>query len=82
MGVDGPIGAGRNTVVARDGDGRKAGALRLRSGQASSRTRRSDAEDGAGIVDVDGGGAGNFGETRHEHHIAGDDDNETGTSGE
>jgi hypothetical protein len=34
----------------------------------------SNTKDGAGIVDVDGGGTGNSGEARHEHHVAGDDD--------
>jgi hypothetical protein len=38
----------------------------------------SDAEDLTGVVDIDGGGAGNFRQAVHEHHVVGDDDDETG----
>ncbi len=31
----------------------------------------SNADDGAGVVHVDGGGAGDFWEAGHEHHVAG-----------
>ena len=38
--------------------------------------------DVSGGVDVDAEGAGGFGQAGHEHHAAGDDDQEAGTGGE
>ena len=40
------------------------------------------ADDLAGCVDVDAEGAGGFGEAGHQHHAAGDDDEETCACGE
>ncbi len=45
----------------------------------AERQEASDANDSAGVVHVDGGGAGDFGESGHEHHVAGDDHDEAGT---
>ena len=44
-------------------------------------TRRLDAEDVTLIVNVDVFSAGDFGQAGHEHHVAGDGDEESGASG-
>src|SRR5713226_5615184 len=42
----------------------------------------SNADDGAGVVRVDGGGSGNFRKAGHQHHVAGDHDDEAGSGGQ